>query len=303
MRTHLLEVQNTVRGFVAAGNLSGLGLLYSAPPAADLRAFGWMHRLAKHAEDIQKRMCERKEVEEAWKPTVMPDFFVASQRTVVGAANATIGTLLSKITALGPTLKDFKRQPLVLADYVRLGCAMLHCDGQKLLTCVYGSERNVQPSSFERPYTPGQPCSRCPPGNNFCMNGLLCVTLDQCKLTKSRCTCLIQKEKCTAAGGQYDALNCRCTCGVDQKRSGLYCNTPCKDNGCRLKLSEEEKMKKKKRPAKCFDGKLAQRLILVSTCRLTCNFCREDAFIKIDVEEKEEVPVQMFAKLRYAQFE
>ena len=56
----------------------------------------------------------------------------------------------------------------------------------------------------------------------------------------------------------------------------------------------------KKRPAECFNGKLSQRLLLVSSCRLTCSFCREDAFRKIDIEEKADVPVQMFAKLRYA---
>lgn len=300
-KTHLLEVHNTIRGFIAAGNMSGLGLNFSMPSAANLRAFGWMRRLAKQAKQIQTGMCERQEVQEGWESSVVPDFFVASQRTAVGPSNATLGSLLAMVTAFGPSRSEFLRQPLVLADYMRLGCALTQCNSQTLLTCVYGSERVTQPRDFKQPYSPGQPCSKCPPGNNFCMNNLLCVTSDQCTQTRSRCRCLVQPEKCTADKGQYDALNCRCTCGAQRKVSGLYCSTACKDTNCQLRMTEKQVKAGKKRPAECFNGKLAQRLLLVSNCRLTCNFCREDAFLKIDIEEKEDVPVQMFAKLRYAE--
>ncbi len=293
-RRHILAAHNTVRGFLAAANTSALGLAFSPPPAGDMRVLGWMARLAARAERLQLRLCYN---ESSAAPPVEQSFIVAEERTVVGEENATLASLLQRLLVLGPRLEDLLLQPLAQSHFVRVGCARRRCDNRTLLSCAYGSELIAPPDADAPPYKTGLPCSVCPPGNEFCMNGHLCATASQCQASSSRCLCRVKALNCTAKGGQFDAKNCRCLCG-GEKVSGLYCGSPCKDNDCPLELSAEER-KKGLPPAACSEGKLRQRLHIVGECRLTCSFCRRDAFFKF-ATDPQVVPIEMYAHLRYA---
>jgi len=147
-------------------------------PAADMKILEWDEGLAKQAQDFTDA-CER-----GWRP-LKNAYFAYWDRAVdpVGVAKwrtwrmapfydyqsgGCINTVQSNATCRHPD----NYEAIVIAQSEKVGCGMTTCfpeEGRKanFHACVIGGRR-----PRGKPWKIGPPCSACPPGFTYCLEGL-----------------------------------------------------------------------------------------------------------------------------------
>jgi len=109
---------------------------------------------------------------------------------------------------------QFEYTQLVWATTYLVGCGDKECmeseyDHERKVVCNFGHAGNKDGQSV---YIAGPPCSQCPVGKSFCLQGGLCASKSDCDENPDMtCECKLKKKDCKR-GEKFNKKSCTCKC-------------------------------------------------------------------------------------------